>query len=185
MFDKFRVYLRALEPDDYKVSINWRKDNQIWDMVGGPKYFVSEAYEKKWTEDMIFNTNSVHLAICLKETDEYIGIGSITDINWINRTAHVPSMIGEKTYWSQGLATEARILLLYFAFYERGFNRVWAVILEDNIASQKMCEKCGYKKEGILRESVYKNGEMKNQILMSVLREDFDKLFNDKYNILK
>lgn len=83
-------------------------------------------------------------------------------------------MIGEKKYWSAGLATEARILLLYFAFYERGFNRIYAHILEDNIGSQRMCEKCGYKKEGLLRESVYKNGTFKNQVVMSVLRRDFD-----------
>lgn len=41
-----RIYLRALEIDDYKISIKWRKDDQIWNMLGGPKYFVSEAYEK-------------------------------------------------------------------------------------------------------------------------------------------
>ena len=42
-----RIYLRALEPEDYKVSILWRKDPEIWQMVCGPQYFVSEAYEKK------------------------------------------------------------------------------------------------------------------------------------------
>ena len=74
MFDKFRVYLRALEPDDYKTSIKWRKNDQIWDMVVGPKYFVSEAYEKKWVEDVIFNSiNKLVLAICLKEASEHIG----------------------------------------------------------------------------------------------------------------
>lgn len=41
-----RIYLRALEIDDYRISIKWRKDDQIWNMLGGPKYFVSEAYEK-------------------------------------------------------------------------------------------------------------------------------------------
>ena len=40
-----RVYLRALEPADYKTSIKWRKDDAIWNMLGGTKYFVSEAYE--------------------------------------------------------------------------------------------------------------------------------------------
>lgn len=182
MFEGFRVYLRALEPEDYKKSIKWRNDDEIWEMVGGPKHFVSEAYEKKWVEDAIFSKDSINLAICLKENDEYIGNAYITNMDWINRSAHAPSMIGEKQYWSSGLATEARILLLYFAFYERGFNRIWASILEENIGSQRMCEKCGYKKEGILRQSVYKNGEFKNQILMSVLKEEFDKVIS-KYKI--
>lgn len=176
MFENFRVYLRALEPNDYKTSIKWRNDDEIWGMVGGPKHFVSEAYEKKWMEDAIFDPSNISLAICLKENDEYIGNAYLTDINWVNRTAHAPSMIGEKKYWSSGLATEARMLLLHFAFYERGLNRIWAYILEDNIGSQRMCEKCGYRKEGVLRESVYKNGVYKNQLVMSVLRKEFDEI---------
>lgn len=181
MFNNFRVYLRALELDDYKASIKWRKDEEIWDMVGGPKYFVSKAYEKKWVEDTIYNNNNIILAICLKENDEHIGYAYITDIHWINRTAQSHSIIGEKELWSKGLATEARMLLLHFAFYERGLKRIWALILEENLSSQRMCEKCGYKKEGFLRESIFKNGEMKNQVLMSVLRHEYDDIFL-KYN---
>ncbi len=179
MFDNFRVYLRALEPDDYKTSIKWRNDDEIWNMVGGPKYFVSEAYEKKWVEDAIFSSSKISLAICLKENNEYIGNAYITDIDWINRSADAQLMIGEKKYWSSGLATEAWLLQLHFAFYERGFNRIWAHILEDNIGSRRICEKCGYKKEGILRESVYKNGMYKNQIVMSVLRKEFDDIIKN------
>lgn len=173
---EFRVYLRALEPEDYKTSIKWRNDDEIWSMVVGPKYFVSTAYEKKWVEDAIYSKDKITLAICLKENNEYIGNASFTDIDWINRSAKTSTLIGEKQYWSKGLATEAKILLLKFAFYERGFNRIWATILEDNIASQRMNEKCGYKKEGLLRQAVYKNGKFHNLVVMSVLKEEFDKL---------
>ena len=38
-----RVYLRALELDDYKTSIKWRNDDSIWSQLGGVKYFVSES----------------------------------------------------------------------------------------------------------------------------------------------
>lgn len=64
-----RVYLRAFEPDDYKTTIKWRKDDKIWDMLGGTKYFVSEAYEKQWIENTIFNSKDVKLAICLVENE--------------------------------------------------------------------------------------------------------------------
>ena len=76
-----RVYLRALELDDYKTSIKWRNDDSIWSQLGGVKYFVSEAYEKKWVEEAIFNPNVIRLAICLKENDLYIGNVYILDIN--------------------------------------------------------------------------------------------------------
>lgn len=88
MFEDFRVYLRALELDDYKKSIKWRNDDSIWDIVSGPKYFVSEAYEKKWIEDAVFDRSKISLAICLKENNEHIGNTYLKDIDWINRSAH-------------------------------------------------------------------------------------------------
>ena len=53
MFKGFRVYLRALEIDDYKISIKWRRDDEIWNMVVGPKYYVSEAMRRNGVEDAI------------------------------------------------------------------------------------------------------------------------------------
>lgn len=176
----FRVYLRAFEPDDYKTTIKWHNDNEIWKMVGSPKYYVSTEYEKKWIEDAIWNKDQIKLGICVNETNELIGLGSIVDIDWINRSAHCPSMIGDRKYWSKGYGSEARLLLLDYAFSERGFNRIWACILESNIASQKMCKKCGYKIEGLLRQSIYKNGKFQNQVIMSILQEEFYQMLKDR-----
>lgn len=30
-----RVYLRALEPEDYKTSVNWRNDDSVSSQLGG------------------------------------------------------------------------------------------------------------------------------------------------------
>lgn len=172
MFDS-RIYLRALEPDDYKTSVHWRNDKEIQSMVGGPSYFVSTEREKKWVADSIFDNNRIVLAICLKKNDKYIGNIMLQDINWINRSGHVPILIGDKEEWSKGFATEARMMMLRFAFFERGLERIYAEILEDNLASIRLHEKCGYKKEGVKRNAVYKNGVFKNIVLMSILKEEF------------
>jgi len=120
------------------------------------------------------------LGIYIKETDELIGFGSIIYIDWINKSDHCPSMIGDRKYWSKGYGSEARLLLLDFAFSERGFNRIWALILENNIASRRMFEKCGYKTEGVLRQSIYKNGKFQNQVIMSNLQEEFYQMLKDR-----
>lgn len=168
-----RIYLRALEPDDYLVSVNWRNDEEIQNMVGGSKYFVSSEREKKWVQDAIFNNEKIVLAICLKENNKYIGNVMLQEIDYINRSAHAPILIGDKKEWNKGYATEARMMILKFAFEERGLERIFAYVLEGNDASIKMLENCGYKVEGILRRSVFKNGVFQNQILLSVLKDDF------------
>lgn len=47
-------------------------------------------------------------------------------------------------------------LLLNYAFNHKNQRRIEAIVLEDNIGSCKMHEKLGYKREGLLRKSVYK-----------------------------
>ena len=43
-----------------------------------------------------------------------------------------------------------------------------------------MFGKCGYEKEAFLRHSVYKNGELHNQYIWSILRSEFDQLVKTK-----
>lgn len=143
-----------------------------WSVV---KYYLLESYEKKWVEDAIFDARNIRLAICLKDSDTYIGNVYITDINPICRSGESHVFIGDKRYWGQGLATEAYSLLLDYVFNERAFHRVVAHVLEDNLASCKLHEKCRYKKEGILRESVFKGGKWHNQVVYSILEDEFRK----------
>ena len=166
-----RVYLRAFESDDYKQTILWRKDDQIWDMLGGTKYFVSKAYEKKWVENAIFNSKDVRLAVCLCENDKHIGNVYMTDINEINRSCVSHVLIGEKNYWGQGYAREALMQAVDYMFNERNMHRIQANILVSNPASMKMHEKCGYKVEGILKEAVYKNGKYQDQAVLALIKE--------------
>ncbi len=173
-----RIYLRALEPDDYKVTVNWRQDEEIKNMVGGPKYFVSSEKEKEWVKNCIFDNTRLVLGICLKESGKLIGTVNIQEFDWINRSCHVPILIGDKTEWSKGYATEARMLALKFAFEERGMERVWATIMDTNAASVKMHEKCGYKKEGVQRHAVYKDGAFHDLIMMSILKDEFKETYN-------
>lgn len=168
-----RVYLRALELDDYKISVKWRNDDEIWSQLGGVKYFVSEAYEKKWIENAIFDHESIRLAICLKENNLYIGNVYILDINLVDRKGNSHIFIGDKRFWGKGYATEAYKLLLDYAFNERAFHRIGAHVLEDNVASIALHKKCGFSQEGIFRKATFKNGKWQNQLFFSILEEEW------------
>lgn len=104
----------------------------------------------------INNSNEVRVGICLKENNFLIGLASMTCIDIVNKNGTFSVMIGNKNYWSGGYGNEAIKLQLAYSFDERGMERIWAFILESNVASQKLASKCGFKKEGVLRNSVFK-----------------------------
>lgn len=172
---KSRIYLRALELDDYKISVKWRNDDNITNLLGGSKWFVSMETEKQWVQNAIMQNKDIRLAICTVDKDIYIGNIYLTGIDYLNRKAQTQILIGNREYWNNGYGTEAMRLLLEYAFNYKNLRRLEAVVLEDNIGSRKMHEKLGYKKEGILRQSVYKNGQYKNQILFALLKTEYEK----------
>lgn len=181
-FSKFRIYLRAFEPEDYKTTYIWRKDEDILKGIVGKKYFVSQEYEKKWINDAIFDSNSVKLAICLKETEKHIGNVYLNTIDHVNKNCTIGIIIGDKNILGQGLGSEAMMLILYHAFYELGMIRVASTQLLTNKSSIKLCQKCGFKNEGILRKAVYKNGEYCDLNILSIIRDDFDKVLESEFH---
>lgn len=170
-----KVYLRAQEPEDYKVSIAWRKDAAIWPLLGGTKYFVSEAYEKKWVENAIFGGNDIKLAICDSETDTYIGNSQLNKIDKINRSADIGILIGDKQYRRGGRGTDAVRQMLSYAFGELGLHRITALILEENTASRRTFSKLGFTEEGMYRDSVFKGRKYRNQVIISLLDYEYFK----------
>ncbi|MEG2318200.1 MAG: GNAT family protein [Rikenellaceae bacterium] len=177
--DNYRVYLRGLEIDDYKAIHEIKKDTDV--LYGYSKYntYPSSENDKKWVESRIFNKDEVTCAICLKETDELVGVIFLLKIDLFNRTGESPIFLS-KRYWNNGYATEARMLMLKYAFFERGLNRVTDYVIEENLGSLKMHEKCGYRKEGLLRQSMFKGGKLINQYVLGCLKEDFEKLFEER-----
>jgi len=170
-----RIYLRAFELEDYKKINEWRRYPEIIAKTGGSVFFVSSEKDKKWVEEKIFNDQSLYLAICLKENDEMIGYLSVVDIDWRNRKAQWGGItIGRKDLWNQGYAKEAARLMLEYVFREMGLHRFYGHWLESHGVSIKMGERLGFNREGILKDSVFKNGRFHNLVVMSLLKDEFE-----------
>ena len=72
----------------------------------------------------------------------------------------------DEAYWGQGIATEAVRLLEQFCFQELGITRIELLMLPENIGSEKVAIKCGYRKEGILQKALlHKDGSKRDCLL--------------------
>jgi RimJ/RimL family protein N-acetyltransferase len=174
--NKKEVYLRAFEYSDLELINKWHNDDEINLLTGGNKYFVSSEYDKKWIENkMLDNLRDIYLGICLKNDNKLIGYISINGIDYRNRTAIWGGIIiGFKNERGKGYAVEAANLMLDYVFNELGINCLYAYWLEKHTSSIKLGEKLGFKKEGILRERIFKSGQYNNEVVMSILAKEFN-----------
>jgi RimJ/RimL family protein N-acetyltransferase len=73
----------------------------------------------------------------------------------------------------KGYATETVLILVDYLFLTRQLERIQALIDVENIASQKVIEKAGFRREGELRSAYWPRGEWKNAYLYSITRGDW------------
>jgi RimJ/RimL family protein N-acetyltransferase len=169
-----KVYLRAFEESDVESLVRWRNDLQVTNNLGGSSIFVSGLRERDWVFKAIKNDkNDIRLAICLSDLDKHIGNISLTSINWINRSAEYSIFIGEKEEWGKGYASDASRLILDYGFKELNLHRIHLTVKINNLRAIKLYENLGFIEEGVLRESVYKNGKYTDMMCMAILKSEY------------
>ncbi|MGZ7136078.1 MAG: GNAT family N-acetyltransferase [Methanobacterium sp.] len=115
------------------------------------------------------NSNSILAITIHNKVIGSIGLNIGSDIERIS--AEVGYWLGED-YWGKGIVSSALKGILEYGFNELDLERIYAVPLEQNIASRKVLEKNGFILEGILRKSVIKFGKIYNQALYAKTKED-------------
>ncbi len=73
---------------------------------------------------------------------------------------------------NKGYMTEALNLMTSFMFSWKNIVRLQILVPENNIASWKIAEKCGYGFEGIMRKSVYIKGNLHDLKMYSILKDE-------------
>jgi hypothetical protein len=53
-----KLYLRAFEPDDYQKINAWRRDEEVYRLAGGNKYFVSSERDRPGRPHEIFGATN-------------------------------------------------------------------------------------------------------------------------------
>lgn len=137
-------------------------------------------YGKKALNDYLDSlenpTDKIVLAICHKQENNYIHIGncSLQSINWINRSAELAIIIGEKEYWGKGIATKACECLLKHGFDKLNLNRVWTGTAVTNEGMCQVAENLGMADEGRFKSAVYLNGKYEDVSCYSILRNEYN-----------
>lgn len=176
-----KVKLMALEEEHIEMLRTLANDPEYEKMIVGWQFPLSKADQKRWYDGYRNDLNYLRYAIVTEE-DGPVGSIGLKNIDWKNGTADGAGMrIAKKEIRTKGLATDAWMTLMRYAFEELRLNRINGSALPYNAASLRVCEKVGFKVEGTQRQAVYKNGEYHDLILLGCLRSDYEELIKNNH----
>lgn len=168
-----RLTLRLYEPDDLTALLGYYSQPQV------ARYLLDEPWTQPFAEQQVqkrlqrqgLDTPAGALAVVWEVQGEVIGdaalwltddTGKVAEIGWVLH----PDFAG------QGFATEAVGALLNVAFEWYSLHRVAAQMDARNLASGKLCERLGMKKEAYLRQNWWSKGEWTDTVIYAVLATD-------------
>jgi RimJ/RimL family protein N-acetyltransferase len=182
MLEGMRVRLAPLERKHIDHFLKWFNDPEITQYLIMYKP-ITRDWEEEWFNALKHRENAVFFSILLLDLDDpekIIGNCAIQDINPKNRACLCGITIGEKEYQNKGYGTEAMEMLVEFVFNTLNMNRIGLSVYDFNIRAYKSYLKVGFVEEGRKRQARYHNGKYYDEIIMAILREDWEKKLNNE-----
>lgn len=160
--------LRPWQDSDLDPLVQIANDRDVWrnltELFPSP-YMPQDA--RNWLAFANTAAPSLHLAIEIQGRCAG-GIGLIAGEGVARCTGQFGYWLGRQ-YWGRGYATAAAAALVGHAREQRQFARLESQVFAWNPASMRVLEKVGFTREGVLRRSVWKDGELIDSMLYALL----------------
>jgi RimJ/RimL family protein N-acetyltransferase len=168
-----KVFLRPVRPEDATARyLGWLNDREV-------NRQTESRYEKTTLDDLrkyvglaIRSPSNFFFAIVEKSSGKHIGnikIDSAVTGMWDHLLGEVGLMIGDKSCWGKGYASEAIRLLKNFAFRNLKLHKLTAQCYSTNAGSARAFLKAGFKREGVRRSHVRYGGKYVDLALFGVI----------------
>ncbi len=177
MFRGEKVQLAAIQREYLPKYVEWLNDWEVSQLLApGIPYPLNIEDETEWFEERKKRKESFVFAILTLAENKLIGNCGLHNVDLKNRSAVFGIFIGDKNYWGKGYGTDATRTILRYGFEQLGLNRVELWVYDFNPRAIRAYEKAGFRREGVRRQGLYRNGAFHDEIMMGVLREEWEKL---------
>ncbi|MBV7272938.1 GNAT family N-acetyltransferase [Clostridiaceae bacterium UIB06] len=166
--------LTSLKENDLNIFEDWYNDINFlrnYDMVAA---FPKSQSELLSMLTAIRTSNDRYIfAVRTIAENKFIGVTGFENILWNNGVATIYIGIGDDSFKGKGLGKESLSLTMDFGFEELNLHRIQLNVLSYNTPAIKLYESLGFKREGIYREFVHRDGKRHDMYLYGILRSEW------------
>jgi RimJ/RimL family protein N-acetyltransferase len=168
-----KVVLRPINTESDRAAMTrWVNDPEITFCL---KHVlpITAREECEWLDGIGKSTKNITLAIETKDDHKLIGSMGIHDIWWTSRVGTTGALIGEKEYWGRGYGTDAKMILLNYAFNTLNLQKICSTVIAFNKRSLRYSLHCGYTIEGRRPHHIFRNGRYYDLIDLGLFKKDW------------
>ncbi len=171
-----RITIRPYQTGDvdalYEAALESRQAVYPWLAWCHPNYSRNDSLswvstrKDSWESDWDYS-----FVISDRESGRFLGGVGLNQINRLHQLCNLGYWV-RSSATGAGVATRAVLLVSRFGLEEAGFNRLEIVAAIDNHASQRVAEKAGALKEGVLKMRIIVHNMVYDAVLYSITREE-------------
>ena len=171
-----RLILRPFQDSDLEPFVAYRSDPEVaryqgWDAPYSLDKAIEFIAEMKLAQPAI-QDRWYQLAIELKQSGQLIGDCAFHTLAHDARQAEIGCTLARQ-HQRQGYAAEAVARLLGYLFRDLGLHRVIASCDADNLASARLLERVGMRREGHFIENIWFKGAWGSEYLYALLQREW------------
>ncbi|WP_033543040.1 GNAT family N-acetyltransferase [Planococcus sp. CAU13] len=170
-----RLVLREVTKDDADSLLAYLSDEEVTRHMGlAPFTTVEDTLDEvEWYNSIFDKGTGMRWGITLKDEDRVIGSCGFLNLTQKHHRAEIGFELSRE-HWGKGIAAEALQAVIYHGFSSLNLNRIEALIEPANSPSQKLVEKTGFLREGLLRDYEYTQGKFDDLYMYSMLKREFE-----------
>ena len=156
--------------EDAPAMAQLANDKRIWDNL---RDYFPHPYELPHAQEFISYTTQQDPAcnFAIVYEDQFAGIISLVEQPDVyQKSWEIGYWLGAP-FWGRGIATQAVKLICQYGFEQLDCNRIFTGVFAYNLASMKVLEKCGFSKEGVFAQAIWKNHQFWDEHRFALLKD--------------
>jgi [ribosomal protein S5]-alanine N-acetyltransferase len=165
--------LRTLTAADVDGNyLHWLNDAEVVRYNSHGRFPQTAETLKNYVQSVSQQTGQLVLAVVDRASGQHIGNISLQQISWVDRSAEIAFLLGEKDFRGKGVMFEAGAKLIEHAFRTLNLHRVYCGTSSENQAMRKLALKLGMAQEGVRKEAIFNGGNYHDLIEFGIINHD-------------